>query len=277
MIKRLTIYLALFSFFFSSCHSLSLANGKNLSFPINPPTPVDDFQVLLTLTPSNFSYQGLDEKGKNLKITDAEGKPLSFWIEKWFKNSVSLVWVRVPHANTASVFLSIDNQLENPLSSLPDVFDPVSFDELVKDWLYSGPIGGRVSGFESGLMDFVIDISAWSKVNISQDYADGFDHSRWYVRKEFFMIPGTISFSGWADDDAAWTLIGSNELYRLIGGDEYDADGLNAYPIKNQTFSVPQNGRYYWAGRGQDGMADEILTITEINQGLDLIYTRKQP
>jgi len=137
-------------------------------------------------------------------------------------------------------------------------------------------IAGRLAGWESPLINFNYNDSSWSPVDVSADYSLVGSGNRWFVRKELFIQSGSIAYSGSADDDEVWSLIKSDSTYQKIGGDENDADGLNAHSWSGRSFSISDSfGHYIWSGRGQNGISGDWLTINSINNGSSNIFIRK--
>ncbi|MBN2441866.1 MAG: DUF2341 domain-containing protein [Spirochaetales bacterium] len=249
--------------------------GIKKTIRIDPVTPVDEYQVMIRISPDHFNYKAAQPDGSDIRVLDTEGQLLNFWIENWNPYGISYVWVRIPHAGTDRVVITSNNRDETQGSDGTKVFDPVSWEIFKSDWQYSGIVPGMVSGWENQLTEFDFDVSGWKPVAIDSDFVEECEHSRWFVRKEFFIARGEIIYSGEADDDYVWTLIGSDELYMKIGGAESDSDGKNPGAYSGSINFEQPFGHFIWAGRGQEGAGQEKLTISNLDSGIEGLYTRK--
>lgn len=66
---------------------------------VPPPVVEDltDYQVQVTLDPSNFDYSKVKQDGSDLRFTSGDGKTkLEYWMETWNPGGVSRIWVQVP-------------------------------------------------------------------------------------------------------------------------------------------------------------------------------------
>ena len=274
--KKLCIYiLGVFIIIILISQCLTFGGTKQHTISINPATPVDEYQVMLLLGRNTFNYKAAQPDGSDIRILDIQGNNLNFWIENWNPYGVSIVWVRVPDAGTDKVMITCGDPGETPGSDGTKVFDPVNWDTLKTGWLYSGIIRGMVSGWEYPLTEFDLEVNDWTLVDIDTDYTEECEHSRWFVRKEVFIAQGEITFSGVSDDDAVWTLIRADEIYRKIGGNELDSDGINPGSFSGKIIMKEPFGHFIWAGRGQEGLEEEMLTLLNIDSGIENLYTRK--
>ncbi|MBN1700180.1 MAG: DUF2341 domain-containing protein [Spirochaetales bacterium] len=247
------------------------------TIPIYPKTPLDDYQIMVKLTPSIVNYAASRPDGGDIRFFDLAGNELGYWIEKWTRGGTSIIWVKVERAGTDKIIVKYGDPGAVSKSDGKAVFDPVTWETFKKNWQYSGIIPGRVSGWEDALTEFEYNTTGWTDVDVDTDYVPSCEDARWFVRREFFLAGGgTLSFTGAVDGDGVWSLIRSDEIYRKIGGDEADADGAGPYRLTSPPFS-PENDfdRYIWAGRGQEGKGNEYLEILSVDTGLDTIYTRK--
>lgn len=256
----------------SGCQTLG---GGKRSIRLQNPTPVDDYQVMILLGRHNFNYRAAKPDGLDVRAFDIQGNILPHWIENWNPHGISALWVRVPDAGTERIVIKSGNPGDTPGSNGMKVFDPVTWEELKTGWLYSGIMPGMVSGWEDPLTEFDYDVKTWKPVDIDTDFVGECGHSRWFVRKEVFIAGGEVTFSGQANDDVVWSLIGSDELYTKIGGDEQDSDGENPGEFTGKIVVEQPFGHYIWAGRGQEGVEGALLRIGSVDSGIGLLYTRK--
>lgn len=253
---------------------LTLGEGKR-TIMLTAPTPVDDYQVMILLGRHNFNYNAALPDGSDIRVYDTQDTVLYHWIENWNPYGISTVWVRVPAAGTEHIVIKSGDPGDTPGSDGTKVFDPVTWETFKSGWRYSGSIPGRVSGWEDPLTEYDLDTRTWKTVDSDSDFVEECENSRWFVRKEIFIAGGEVTFSGQADDDVVWSLIRPDELYAKIGGNELDSDGKNPGPYTGKIIETQPFGHYIWAGRGQEGLEGELLTIESVDSGLGLLYTRK--
>jgi hypothetical protein len=246
----------------------------------NPGTALAEFQLTIQLDTAALVKDGkLKADCSDLRFTAGDAKTLlPYWLESGCNTATTLVWLRAPQvlAGQSYFFLYGANPAASSASSLKDTFDQVKdFSTFKANWRFSGIVGGMLKGWEDPLTVFAFNDSAWSLVDISTDFVPDVNSQRWLVRRELFLLPGDISYSGSVDDDEVWSLIPSVGTFAKIGGDENDADGSNAHGWQARPFTVSKEGRYIWAGRGQEGGGGDHLMITSIDAGLALVYQRK--
>jgi hypothetical protein len=249
--------------------------GATRTIRLESPTPVDAFQVMILLGRHNFTYNGAKPDGSDIRVFDTGGNLLPHWIENWNPYGISSLWVRVPVAGTDCIIIKSGNPGDTPGSDGRRVFDPLPWDMFKKGWFYSGIMPGMVSGWEDPLTEFDMDTTSWTPVDIETDYVGECEHARWFVRKEIFIAGGEVTFSGQADDDVVWSLIGSDELYTKIGGNELDSNGRDPGEYSGTIRVSRPFGRFILAGRGQQGAEEAFLTITGLDAGAGVLYTRK--
>jgi hypothetical protein len=81
-------------------------------------TPIDDFQVKVELTPTNFDYSHVDVSGNDLFFKSLDGAiTLDYWIENWNYDGDSIIWVKVASAGDTQVRLYFGNVAENHTES----------------------------------------------------------------------------------------------------------------------------------------------------------------
>jgi hypothetical protein len=260
----------------TQCASMGKGPYKRI-VTINPPAPVDEYQVMIRLQKSNFNMKIVAADGSNIRFYDTLGNNLYFWIENLNVYGVSTFWVRVKTAGTDKIEIrSGEKGLETPGPDGTLVFDPVaSWDNFKTNWFYSGVVEGRVSGWELRLTNYVFFTGDWKKADISSDYLDPADYCRWFVRKEFFIASGEVSFSGAAGSDIVWSAITPDEMYKKIGGDEKDADGVSSGAFTCRINVEKPFEHLIIAGRCQKITGENIFRITQVDTGLERMYTRK--
>jgi hypothetical protein len=71
----------------------------------NPGGTLNDYQVLVTLTTENFTYDlnKMKPDGGDIRFSVADNvSPLPYWMEEWNWNGTSKFWVKVPTIGTGS-------------------------------------------------------------------------------------------------------------------------------------------------------------------------------
>jgi hypothetical protein len=61
----------------------------------NSGSQLDEYQVLITLTPSNFDYSKCQSDGRDIRFGDTSRNNLSYYLEDWNYNGTSTIWVKV--------------------------------------------------------------------------------------------------------------------------------------------------------------------------------------
>jgi len=106
-----------------------LAGGQSGSWlyareiDLAPATPVDDYQIMLTLTPENFDYQNALDDGGDLRFYDTNNNELSYWIESWDNGGDSLIWIKVLDSGTSVLTMRYGNSSANNDSDGESVFE----------------------------------------------------------------------------------------------------------------------------------------------------------
>ena len=259
----------------------------------NSGTALSNYSVRLNLP----FQEGMNSDFSDIRFADLNDNELGYWVEKKTDNDEIVVWVKVPSlpANQkTTIKMYFGDASAESASSMENTFkiaDPAGFKS---NWKYYGYKSGRYAGWEDALRNFTY-AGSWKYVDISADYVptcppdstfsgglggkvcsfgDLPDNIRWFVRKEFFMKQGVFYYSGSVDDDEVWSLVNTDNTIQKIGGDEMDNDGHNTHSWSIRQVTVPEEGRYIFAGRGKDGSGGEYLKITAIAMSTNIIYYR---
>lgn len=232
---------------------------------------VAGFQFTFTLNTASLVSSGLMRSDcGDLRVAGTdEVTMLPYWIETGCNTASTRVWFHASlPVGSSRVYLYHGNPSATSAAALQQVFDPVDFNGFKTGWKYSGTTGGRISGWEAPLTNFAHADSAWANVDISTDHVVPCDTCRWFDRREFFATSGTsVTYSGTVDDDEVWTIIPSTSAFFKAGNDannnELDADGNNAHDFSH-SFTIPAEGRFVWAGRGQEGGGGEQLVMSSM-------------
>lgn len=102
--------------------------------------PETDYQIKIELNSTNFDYSKAKENGEDLRFSDENGDPLSFWIEDWNKEGVSTVWVKITDSAAEKINMyygHADASLAGEGSLVFDFFEDFDYQtesELTKIW-----------------------------------------------------------------------------------------------------------------------------------------------
>ena len=204
---------------------------------ISSPNNLNDYQVLITLTPGNFDYSHANSDGSDIRFTDEDKvSPLSYWIEEWNYGSTSKIWVKVPTIPSGSktIYMYYGNQ-SSPVTSESDGdstflffddFDGASLDSSKWDTSSAPSYYSISSGY----------IRMWGNWN-----------GRGVNTKMIFALPITVELRGkvsdttsdkdlgvtynglcWSGSDSvasvAWDIQGSNKLtIKTASENKYDS------------------------------------------------------
>ena len=101
---------------------------------------VNDYQVLIVLTPQNFDYSKAKPDGSDIRFTKDDGiTKLPYWIELWNPNGESWIWVKIDNLplGDTTIYMYYGNpeaeSEENP-EQVFDFFDHFDKDTLDKKW-----------------------------------------------------------------------------------------------------------------------------------------------
>ncbi len=110
-----------------------LADGWKYKRPIalSPATSVDNYQVKVELTTSNFDYSKAKANGEDIRFYDANGTSLNYWIENWNSSGTSTIWVEVATSGTDRIYMYYDNAAASSASNGNATFD--FFDDFSGD------------------------------------------------------------------------------------------------------------------------------------------------
>lgn len=86
-------------------------------------TPTANYQLKLTITPSDINYDNFNDDGSDLRFFDDNGQSLNYWIERWTKNGTSIVWVNIPDSGTNSLTMYYGNPSATSASNGAGTFE----------------------------------------------------------------------------------------------------------------------------------------------------------
>jgi len=107
---------------------------------LNSTIPEDDYQIKVELSSTNFDYSKAETNGEDIRFFDEDDNPLSFWIEEWNSEGVSIIWIKVANSEVDEVYMSYGYPDASSASAGSSVFeffegfDYSSESELTKVW-----------------------------------------------------------------------------------------------------------------------------------------------
>jgi hypothetical protein len=117
--------------------SLSAGSITDWSFrrpiTLTPATPVANYQVLITLTPSNFNYLQCKSDGVDIRFVNSFGDFLPYWIATWNNLDTSLIWVKVRDQDCNKIFILYGNAnatSESNAHATMDLYEDFSADTI---------------------------------------------------------------------------------------------------------------------------------------------------
>jgi hypothetical protein len=254
------------------------ANSENLT----------DYQVKVTLTPSNFDYSLVARPdGGDIRFFTTDGNQLPYWIENWSSGGTSKIWIKIPSipANgRTEIYLGPLGNINAPNLSegdstfdwFKDVWDSteVSVDKSGDDWAYlqkSGDIVGleltgemesifltkKVIPLYTGTQELVVNYKIkFTYRNISDATVN-----------IIFNVPGTThpwwndpidGHPGYLNSPVAENYLcsfgtipewsGTRGISNSVGGDE----------LPSRSAPCPQNGE--WVGIDIKLLSDRVIT-----------------
>ena len=86
-------------------------------------TPVDNYQVKIDLTSSNFDYAQASSTGTDIRFYDNNNVELDYWIDFWNQSGNSTVWVEVASSSTDDFTMYYGNMSATSTSNGTSTFD----------------------------------------------------------------------------------------------------------------------------------------------------------
>lgn len=83
-------------------------------------TPVAHFQVRVQLTAASFDYSNVGPGGQDIRFVSNIGDQnyMPYWIESWNPSGTSILWVRVPSAQTSVIYMRYGDKSLTSASSI---------------------------------------------------------------------------------------------------------------------------------------------------------------
>src|SRR6185437_7602751 len=178
---------------------------------LSAPTPLNNYQVQITLTPANTAnYTDMTADGRDLQFY-VGATACSFWIEKYDNFGNSIIWVNVPVSGTNSVTMYYGNPAATTGSNgntTFDFFDDFLGSSLAANWstyTNGGTItvaGGQATLSNSG--DRVSMSSAFSPTSPSF-IVEIKNKETAYYRNRFYATSNTVTASLANNDNSPGT------------------------------------------------------------------------
>lgn len=109
---------------------------------LNSTTPLNNYQIKVELTTSNFDYSKANANGNDIRFLDSSGSFYNYWIQNWNTTGTSTIWVEVATAGTKTFYMTYGNPSATSQSNGDKTF--IFFDD------FSGPTLNTTNwGFDS--------------------------------------------------------------------------------------------------------------------------------
>lgn len=179
-----------------------ITNGyilTNSTINLSIPTPENDYQVKLFLTPHTFNYSKTNSDGSDIRFTDSSGSPLNYWIQSWDPVGTSIIWIEVPQAGTTYFTMSYGNPNAISESNGDNTF--IFFDDFSGSTINSSRWNVENDNYSTASINSGMAVL---NVNTPDNHADaamvGFsdawiDHGNTYGIKEWDSITFGASYS----------------------------------------------------------------------------------
>jgi hypothetical protein len=95
-------------------------------------TTLTEYQLLVTITPSNFDYSKANSDGSDVRFISEDGKVLDYWIHNWSTTGTSRIWVKIPTITPSSITTVTMLYGNSAASSAESSHDTFSYSELKK-------------------------------------------------------------------------------------------------------------------------------------------------
>jgi len=172
-------------------------------------TPLNNFQVRVLLTTSNFNYSAARSDGGDIRFFSNPSltTAIPYYIETWNSLGTSILWINVPVTGTTKAYMSYGNTALTTLSNIDTTMDPA----LQFMYYASGQVAAGAQAFQSldgGGQDQIVNYSWLSGAAVVTNYQNGnvgFGSRTDYVsiRWKGFIKPsqsGTTTFFVTSDD-----------------------------------------------------------------------------
>lgn len=154
-----------------------------------PATDRAEYQQLIQLTPSNFTYANAEADAKDLRFYDSSQVLLTHWVERWDNAGTSSIWVKFPTAGSSSVNMYYGNQFLSNIENKTSLFSystPKTLYAELHNGAGAGGITTNIISYSAGNQITVQESGGASSLTIAQYQLVNFPN----------MIQGTIDAMG---------------------------------------------------------------------------------
>lgn len=106
-------------------------------------TSMNNYQVRVDLTTTNFNYSNVEANGSDIRFTDTSGNYLDYWIQDWNATGDSKIWVELPTSGTDEFYMYYGNGDPTSASSGDNTF--LLFDDFNDDVIDTNKWSANVS------------------------------------------------------------------------------------------------------------------------------------
>jgi hypothetical protein len=235
-------------------------SGWTYRRPINlsQVTPVDDYQVLVTLTTSTMGnpYANVKLDGSDIRFTGSDEVTLQdYWIESWNNTGTSRIWVEVKDSPTSTIYMYYGNAAASSASDGEATF--VFFDDFSTNTLADYDQAKWVDVHGDGYT-----APAYDAANQRVTFDTGDDHASDIYPIGLTMDDFSMEVDFWANasypTDATIALVGrlqnpgasSTHYYLDFSHSSYDSPGITVDSWSNGERSntvYSEASDYYWS------------------------------
>jgi hypothetical protein len=105
---------------------------KPITIDYTGSTTLTEYQMLVTITPSNFDYSKANSDGSDIRFVSEDGEVLDYWIHNWSTTGTSRIWVKIPTITPSSITTVTMLYGNSAASSAESSLDTFSYSELKK-------------------------------------------------------------------------------------------------------------------------------------------------
>jgi len=232
-----------------------------------------DFQVKITLDSTNFDFSKANTDGSDVRFADAQGNPLSYWIEKWDNvNEEAIIWVKVPSIPAGSdvtIYIYYGNpsaESESDGDSVFEFFD--DFEDYTQNWNVDVGSATQVSDTEvkawggwqtSGLISkntFSAGVIVEAKTKCPQDGGTGVGQKN--------INGGYVAFStlGSVYDDPRARVVTGTSSVTIQSSTNFGGD-VTTYHVQGYAFTT--NKRFIGLWEGQQVVEWDASGVSDYN------------
>ena len=109
---------------FPQWRNVSNSSMYKKTITLSSATSIDDYNVKIELTTSNFNYTNARPDGGDIRFYDSiTDTKLNYWIDAWNNTGTSTIWVKVPNSGTSSIYMKYGDPTLTSSSNRDSVVD----------------------------------------------------------------------------------------------------------------------------------------------------------